>query len=97
MPRSFFEILLEKKNKLIYNSEDEYNRILNSLTDSYLSLLRRLVAVEKNSVLSAKDDVDSIKGEIKGDLDILKKYNSDREKYRWNDPSVQEEIKKNIR
>jgi hypothetical protein len=94
MPRSFFEILLEKKNKLIYNSEDEYNRILNSLTDSYLSLLRRLVAVEKNSVLSAKDDVDSIKGEIKGDLDILQKYSSDREKYRWNDPSVQEEIKK---
>ena len=92
MPRSFFEILTEKKNNLPYKTQDEFDRKALALTLNFINFLGQIQSVKASSVFSS-EGLGKIETDIKKDLEQLRKFDSDKDKYRWNDPSVQEKVK----
>lgn len=91
MPRSFFEILAEKKNNLYYKTQDEFDRKASALTLNFINFLGQIESVKASSVF-ASEGLENIEKDIRKDLVELRKFDSDKDKYRWNDPSVQEKI-----
>lgn len=97
MPRSLFQILLEKKDNLVYPTESQFYLEIDNIEKICLAKLSELKSIETASVYGK---IDPVRNRIKTDLDNVRKYRKEFKDYPWNDPEVQgyvADIRKNIK
>lgn len=98
MPRSLFQILLEKKDNLVYPTESQFYLEIDNIEKICLAKLTELKAIETAGGIY--DKFEGVRNRIKTDLEKVRKYRKEFEDYPWNDPEVQSyvvDIRKNIK
>lgn len=97
MPRSLIQIILEKKNNLVYPTSSQFYEELEKIEGICNQKLIDLNATETAGGIY--DEIPEVRTRIKNDLDKVRKYIKEYKDYLWNDPEVQEyvvKIRKNI-
>lgn len=94
MPRALLrDILLEKKKNLKYPTQGEFYAKLDLLKSSCVNINLELTVV-KNTLGRETQSLSSVAEKVKKCMDLISKMRSDREKYQWNDESVQDMVDK---
>lgn len=94
MPRALLrDILLEKKKNLKYPTQGEFYSKLDLLKSSCININIELNTV-KNTLGRETQSLSSVAEKIKGYMELISKMRSDKEKYQWNDESVQDMVDK---